>query len=288
MKRLGVSVLLVVLSACGGGGGGGTVPTGGGGGATPTPTPSATPSATTTASGKLVDYTTQAPISGAVIVAGTTLVVGATPPPALPPGDAQTTTAADGSFTVSVPAGTGNVMAFASGYITLHAPETYSAGANALGTLKVSTPTTDDIAWLAAINQDRATYNAPPVIMDERLTEATRLWNAYEAANGRGGDSDPLAPPPYTTSITLYGSLGAYNVPVSQNITGSGAGATGVDAEANFRAEGPTGPHFATIVNIGARWVGLGKAECLGAAGTACASPGVTFTLDILTPPVGE
>jgi uncharacterized protein YkwD len=290
MKRSGVLVALVALSACGGGGGG-TIPSGGGGGA-PTPTPTPTPTVSTTpgsatGTGRLVDYTTGSPIAGAVIIAGATLVIGATPPPSVPTGDAQTTTAADGSFTVPVTAGSGNVMAFASGYITLHAPETYTAGTNPLGTLKVSTPTADDTAWLAAINQDRATYNAPPVVMDERLTEATRLWTTYEANNGRYVDSDPLAPVPYTTSITVYASLGAYNVPVSQNQTGGASGSTGVDAEAAFRAEGPTGPHFTTIINGTARWVGLGRATCKGGAGTGCPSPEMADTLDILTPPAG-
>lgn len=287
MKRWGALVMLTALSACGGGGGGGTIPTGG---STPTPTPTPTASGTptsTTATGRLVDYTTGSPIAGAVIVAGSTLVIGATPPPAVPTGDAQTTTASDGTFTVAVPAGSGNIMAFANGYITLHAPETYASGANALGTLKVSTPTSDDTAWLAAINQDRATYNAPPVVMDERLTEAVRLWVAYEAANGRYADTDPLAPAPYTTSITVYGSLGAYNVPVAQNIGGGGAGTTGPEAEAGFRAEGPTGPHFSTIVNASSRWVGLGSAACAGGGGTPCPSPEVEYALDILTPPSG-
>jgi uncharacterized protein YkwD len=290
MKRSGVLVALVALSACGGGGGG-TIPSGGGGGA-PTPTPSPTPTVSTTpasatATGRLVDYTTGSPIAGAVIIAGATLVIGATPPPSVPTGDAQTTTAADGSFTVPVTAGSGNVMAFASGYITLHAPETYTAGTNPLGTLKVSAPTADDTAWLVAINQDRATYNAPPVVMDERLTEATRLWVAYEAANGRFEDSDPLASGPYTTSISVYGSLGAYNVPVAQNGAGGGPSATGTDAEAVFRSEGPTGPHFSTIINQSARWVGLGGASCRGAIGTGCPAPDTEYTLDILTPPYG-
>jgi Cysteine-rich secretory protein family len=284
-KRFSAAVLVLALSACGGGGGG-TVPTGGGGGATPSPTPTAT-SGVTTASGHLVDYTTGAPIAGAVIIAGSTLVIGATPPPALPTGDAQTTTAADGSFTVAVPLGSANIMVFASGYIALHAPEVYVSGPNTLGSFRVSKPTSDDTAWLAAINQDRAAYNAPPVIMDERLTEAARLWVTYEAANGRYEDADPLAPPAFNTSITLYGSLDPYNVPVSQNGGGGGAGSTGVDAEAGFRAEGPTGRHFSTIINASARWVGLGGANCAGGFGSACPSPDVEYTLDILTPPAG-
>jgi Cysteine-rich secretory protein family len=287
-KRFSAAVLVLALSACGGGGGG-TVPTGGGGGgATPTPSPFPTAGpAGTTASGRLVDYTAGTPIGGAVIVAGTTLVIGATPPPTVPAGDGQTTTAADGSFTVAVAPGSGNIMAFANGYIALHAPETYAAGSNPLGSLKVSTPTSDDTAWLAAINQDRATYSAPPVVMDERLTEAARLWTTYEAANGRGGDSDPLAPAPYGTSITVYGSLGAYNVSVAQNTTGSGVGSSGSDAEVAFRTEGPGGAHFSTIINASARWVGLARMACAGGAGATCPSPEISYTLDILTPPPG-
>lgn len=288
MKRLGPTILVLALSACGGGGGG-TVPTGGG---TPNPTPSPMPSVSvppsgTQATGRVADYASGAPIAGAVVVAGSTLVLGATPPPTIPAGDAQATTGADGSFSVPVSAGSGNVMVFANGYIALHAPETYSVGTNALNTLKISTPTADDVAWLAAINQDRATYGAAPVVMDERLTEAARLWNAYEAANGRYEDTDPGAPAPYTTSITLYGSLGAYNVAVSQNLTGGGVGSTGVNAEGNFRAEGPTGPHFSTIIVGSARWVGLGAAQCSGGPGTSCPAPTMSFALDILTPPSG-
>jgi hypothetical protein len=284
MKRLGVTVLVVTLSACGGGGG--TVPAGGGG-STPTPTPAPSASPGISATGRVVDYASGTPIAGAVVVAGASLVQGATPPPTVPAGDAQTMTGSDGSFSLPVPLGAGNLMVFASGYIALHAPETFSTGANTLGTLKVSTETADDAAWLAAINQDRATYGAAPVIMDERLTEATRLWNAYEAANGRYGDTDPSAPPPYLTSITLYNTLGVYSVPVSQNGTGGGPTSTGADAEASFRTEGPNGPHFSTIINARARWIGLGKAQCQGGVGTACAAPTMAFTLDILVPPAG-
>jgi uncharacterized protein YkwD len=284
MKRLGVTVLVVTLSACGGGGG--TVPAGGGG-STPTPTPAPSASPGISATGRVVDYASGTPIAGAVVVAGASLVQGATPPPTVPAGDAQTMTGSDGSFSLPVPLGAGNLMVFASGYIALHAPETFSTGANTLGTLKVSTETADDAAWLAAINQDRATYGAAPVILDERLTEATRLWDAYEAANGRYGDSDPLAPVPYKNSISVYGSLGGYNIAVSQNGAGDSAASSGVDAEAAFRSEGPAGPHFSTIIFPSARWAGLARVQCQGVAGTTCPFPGVSYTLDVLVPPAG-
>jgi hypothetical protein len=172
------------------------------------------------------------------------------------------------------------------GHATLHAPATYTASAvHAFGTLKLSMPTSDDVAWLAAINSDRANNGAAPVIFDELLLEATRLWNNYEAVNNRAYETDPLAPAPYGTSITVYGSLiqainggalGAFNTAVAQNQTG---GTSGPSAEANFRAEGVTGPHFSTIIAPTARWVGTGNA--------ALPSGQLRFTLDLMAPPPG-
>jgi hypothetical protein len=284
---LASGILAAALAACGGGGGSSPSPTPPIGPIS-TPTPTASPSSSSTpgtgvtsATGTIVDYDSGAAIANATVIVGPTVIVGATPPATLPSGDVTTTTNASGTFSTAVQSGAGNIMVFTTdGHATLHAPATYTASAvHAFGTLKLSMPTSDDVAWLAAINSDRANNGAPPVVFDELLLEATRLWNNYEAVNNRYVDTDTAAPAPYTTSITVYGSLvqainggslANFNVVVAQNETG---GANGVGAEANFRAEGTTGPHFSTIINPAQKWVGTGNA--------AFPSGQLRFTLDL-------
>ena len=66
------------------------------------------------------------PISGAIVVVGKVLILGATPPPALPRGDVATITNADGAYSVSGYDGRGRtyVMVFpppADRHLSLHA-----------------------------------------------------------------------------------------------------------------------------------------------------------------------
>lgn len=311
-----------LLVACGGGGGGSTPPTGGGGGA-PSTAPStggvtgASPSAAassspiaTQAAGKVVDYTTGAGLSGATVYVGSTLIYGATPPATTPAGDVKATTATDGTFTLASAPGTtsfgcvlpnpaapttsngvvstctANVMVFTSDHITLHAPIVLGTGANSVGTLQVSTASANDTAWLAAINTDRANNGAGPVVLDERMMEAARLWIVYATSTTTGGDVIANAPAPYTQMATVLGSLGSYNVVTYENYTGGNSSSTGVTAEANFASEGPTGPHFSTIINPAQKWVGLGQGACSGACLTG-GSGGYGYTEDLQTPPTG-
>lgn len=45
------------------------------------------------------------------------------------------------------------------------------AGAYAFPDLKLTTPSQDEAGWLTFLNQDRAKWNAPPLVFDEALEE---------------------------------------------------------------------------------------------------------------------
>ena len=320
LLTLGLGVTVSAgLAACGGGSTSvstvaGVAPVGGAPSAAasapvPAPSPTALPTTSTQSSaGRVVDYTSGAPIANAIVYVGQTLILGATPPPTVPAGDVQTTTAADGTFSIRnltpttiacvlpnptapttsngvVSTCTANVMVFTTDHITLHTPIQLSAP---IGTLKVSTASANDTAWLQAINNDRAKYGAAPVVMDERLMEAARLWNAYEAANGRSADTDTLAPAPYSTSVSLSGSFGGYDDQVAQNGTGgSSSTSSGQFAESQFATEGPTGPHFSTIIAGSERWTGFGEAPCQGTTISPCHFGAEAYTEDMESPPTG-
>jgi hypothetical protein len=164
----GATALAALLAACGGGGGGsnpGIVPTSQT--ASPTPTPQ-------TVSGTLVDYSSSAPLAGFIVTVGTAPSVSSclaaqtasSQPCGVPASPLQTvTTAADGTFSVTVPSA-GNYMlqiAKDTAHATLH---------------RIVGVSSDEQAWLTDVNSQRATVSVPTsfanLVVDEYAEEQTR------------------------------------------------------------------------------------------------------------------
>lgn len=206
-----------LLAACGGGGGGGnpTPPTPGF-----TPCPSGytgtapncvAPPTTTTASGKLVDDPSGAPLAG-VSVKVAPWTAGATPLPS-----PQTTTAADGTFSFTAPNGhylliIGSDSSSDTTRPTIHDNVTLSGGsvtltAPTLPTIPIVTPNIEtsgnyrlltlnanEAQCLTAFNAKRGTLTLGATVEDEWLAENVRNTQAYE--------TNPSLPPAVTPALT--------------------------------------------------------------------------------------
>jgi hypothetical protein len=178
----GATALAALLAACGGGGGGsdpGIVPTSQT--ASPTPTPQ-------TVSGTLVDYSSSAPLAGFTVTVGTAPSVSSclaaqtasSQPCGVPASPLPTvTTAADGTFSVTVPSA-GNYMlqiAKDTAHATLHRIVGVN-GATAIGSVKITALSSDEQAWLTDVNSQRATVSVPTsfanLVVDEYAEEQTR------------------------------------------------------------------------------------------------------------------
>ncbi len=289
----GAAALAAMLAACGGGGGSGNaLPGGSPGSGTPSPSPSPTP--TLSASGVVRDlgthrYTgdngTDGPaIAGSTVVVGPTLIVGATPPPTLPVGDAAATTAADGSYTVNGygASPTTYVMVFPSSsdtsHVSLHGLAKITN--NAIRRLYLYAPNAVDQTELSQINADRAANGASTVIFDELAIETARAHADFMGVNGYYNHCIPasncyVAPGIPTTPPALYASQyaspndlydyfgGAVVLPPNQNWTENWAGGytSWSLADAAFMAEKgqPNAEHFSNIVDPNHRWVGVGN-----------------------------
>jgi len=275
--------LAATLAACGGGGGGSASIPAGGGGATPTPTP------TLSAQGSVRDLGLQrysgdgaAPgsaIAGATVVVGSTLIVGATAPPMLPAGDAQSTTAADGSYTVTGASATGPtyVMVFpptGDSHVSLHGLARVTGGA--IRSLYLYAPNASETAELTQVDSDRTSNGAGPVIFDEIAFETARAHADFMATSGYYAHCIPMSncaagvgmpptsyPPRYASPDDLYNYLGGavqlapganYTENFVVNETSWGA------ADAWFMAEKGTSSHshYDQIVYPTHNWVGLG------------------------------
>lgn len=260
--------LALACVACGGGGSAA-------GSAPPLVVPSVAP---LTVTGRVVDTDNgNTGIGGVTVIIGNAIVNGETPPPIVPAGTVRTVTAVDGSFRATgIPLGnvatdfatgavshTGSMTlleAFADGYVAYHAQQTVGTAAN-VATIAMTKATADDLAWLAAVNADRAGAGASPVALDSLLLQAARAWATHEVAAGLFGFTDP-ALPANSTDASLqneYTTRGGFTVAGAGNFTLSAA-----DAEGAFRTEAPAnGPHWRNIVDPSFRWIGLSSALCV-------------------------
>lgn len=269
---------VAALAACGGGSSNAAGPPS-------TTTPSASP--TTSAQGVVRDLGAQryandgnaagAPIAGATVVVGPTLVDGATPPATYPTGDAHTTTQSDGSYTLA---------GFATGTPTyaivlppVGDPHVASHALAKLGvtqTLYLYAPSTAETAELTQINLDRSNNAAGPVLFDEIAFETARAHADFMATNGYYAHCIPMSncapgvgipptsfPPQYASPDDLYNFLGgALQLAPAANHTENFAFnvTTWSVADGLFMAEKGTADqsHFDNIVFPTHSWVGLG------------------------------
>jgi hypothetical protein len=216
-----------LLVACGGSGGGGggsvnpptPIPT-----ATSTaktsPTPSPTPSAfAATASGTVVDYAADTPLSG-VQVGLAPYTVGATPVP-------EATTNASGQFSFTTVPGTYLLVIGSNSpsatTATLHETVTLTAGTNVLtgatpqplpdvtpvpsqtaGALRLMALNSVQQDCLSGMNAGRSAHSLPELVPDEYLEEDAIVWNDEEVAQATDTPS-PL------WGQNIVGPYGSYN-----------------------------------------------------------------------------
>ena len=223
------AIAAATLAACGGGGGGGT----GGGGILPgTPAPGGTPTPvpTANASGKVVDYDTQAPLAG-VPVAIASWAPNASPVPVA-------TTAADGTFSFKTAAGTYELQigsnSATDSRTTLVQQITLKGGNNPLvvaspppqpyvtpdpvqtsGNYRLKQLSTDDKACIGYANTDFGSF-AGPFAEDEFIWESNHWANEQNFKSGAtSGSVQPSTGWMTDSTLSGYGAmLTALNEPI--------------------------------------------------------------------------
>jgi hypothetical protein len=238
-------VALCLLAACGGGGGSSPTPATVGSASTPTSTPTTAP-ATVTMTGKAVELASGAALTGFTVTVGTAPNTGtcsaaqtaSANPCCVPAGTPATaTTAADGSFSMTIPAGTSMVTIGKDGtFATLH--RTVSSASPALGTVKIAALSAREQAWLVDANSLRTTVSTPAsfanLTVDEYAQEQARQWPA-DVASGRTAFSDAGYAPyqaAYAASAgAMYAAAGVLSIvpqtsafPVTYGSVASGQG----------------------------------------------------------------
>jgi hypothetical protein len=273
----------VTVAACGGGGGGSTSG-GGGGGVVPVVTPTPTP-VPDTISGTAVDFTAGTALVGFTVTAGsvptaTTCNAAQTAlsmPCGVPVSPLPTvTTSATGAFSVTVPT-TGTYMltiAKDATYATLHRNVTASAGATALGTLKVAALSTGEQAWVVDVNNQRATASSPVsfanLVVDEYAEEQARQW-ASDIVAGKAVYSDAA----YAPYQAAYGADAGSLYSAGGVLALEPAGSAYLAANSAWMAEKANCPsgnwqtcsfasntgHYINVSNTQDVWVGLGESS---------------------------
>lgn len=297
-------VAAAVLSACNGAGntaqlvsGPISIPAGTVGTAAPaTPVPSPGPSALSGTVNSIANTAygpsaIQVPLAGAVVIIGTTLIAGATPPASVPAGDVSATTDASGHYAVTLAAAqvaptaaqaaynpalndlSGVVPPARGFYIAVFAPGADGKSANVplpvhafsavpasgtLATQRVTTATTDEANFLALVNNDRVAANpiAQPMIFDEYAQEAARLHATDEGTQNYYCHYDTLNIGPGSRYLKLL-AVGLDDENVGKT---SGEDVPGAYqfVEAQFIGEASTnGGHYANIVDATRTWAGV-------------------------------
>ncbi len=281
MKQL-VVVTILMLSACDGGGGSGSPPTSSSQGGGPTNAPPTGPAAGPgiTLTGSVVAKENESAIAGATVVMSHTVIVGATPPAAAPSDGAIATTTSVGSYSLALLAQGSYpsrfyLEVFSPGKPTEHAILTVAgAGANAAPMVGLTSLSSDEAAWLALVNADRAKWSAPPLVFDETAEEVARLWAAFLAT---GHYEHTCAPSDVgCPDKAAYEAAAHADYPsLGENIGANAPPGSYADTEAQFMSESANCPqpvnvatcpytettgHFLNIVNTTATWVGLAEA----------------------------
>jgi uncharacterized protein YkwD len=220
------------------------------------------------------------PLAGATVIVGPVPVNGATPPTTIPSGDQVATTKADGTFSVTLAIGpaapvsndgfvtpsnnAANIQPPATGYYvqvfgagsdgqTAGKPVPYhgfrAVTAGTVGSIRITTTSTTEAAFLALVNSDRARAGSPAIAFDENAEEVARMHASDEG----------IAPTYYCHydranrgPNTRYAAIGALGL-TTENLAGVAYAA----AEGQVEAEAPNGGHYLAMINPQAVWVGL-------------------------------
>lgn len=280
----GAVALSVLLAACGGGGGGsnpGVVPT-------PTSTTTSTPQSI---SGTAVDYTAGTALAGFTVTVGTapsvstclTTQAAGSQPCGVPASPLPTvTTAADGTFAVTVPSAGTYMLQIGkdTAHATLHRTVAVN-GATSVGSVKLTALSSDEQAWLTDVNQQRATVSVPTsfanLVVDEYAEEQARadaaslltstyndpttgIPNGDNAAREFGALYAAMPGAMYATAgvtvLNAAGQIGAY-VGADNGWMSEKANCTSGNWQTcTFAAN--TG-HYIAVSNTQDVWVGLGE-----------------------------
>jgi uncharacterized protein YkwD len=232
-----------------------------------TPTPSPTPIASVPVSGSVVDLPYDgtsahpgysvlpsgaaaapgAPIAGAAVYVGPTVLGGAVAPSTVPTGFQLATTSASGAFSLpTVPIGHLAITIFAPApHVTVvHQDLIVAAPSTAAGTYFMTVPSASENGWFAQENADRATFSVASTVLDESVVEAGRYWAQFMQAN----------------------DYFAHCIPASLCVTGdttpppASYGPQDVDPQHRFESTG----HFLNIVDANYVWTGFGIAALAG------------------------
>jgi hypothetical protein len=175
-----------------------------------------------TVTGTVTDYVTGAPLSGFTVSVGAypnalTCVAAQTNssnPCGIPVSPTTTTTASNGSFSVTVPIGSYMLViapATANAYATLHKGVTASTAA--LGTVKLTALSADQQGWIADLNAVRAAAAVPTSYSNLTVDEyATEQAQAYQTAGLAGaGILTDAGWNPYFAAWSSAASLPGYS-----------------------------------------------------------------------------
>lgn len=294
-----LAIISATLSACGGAGGG-TPPVttspapGSSASASTSPSPSPSPAPTSASvSGTLTDYVTNAPIANAVVT------IGGTPPPtctgwsgcgspASPTVTATTSASgafnfakvANGTYFLTIASAADATLNPASGtqaYTILHRFLTVSGTTVALGTVNISKLTSDESAWVAQENSDRATVAYPAtggIVADEYAEEQARKWPG-DVVDGTTQYSDSAYGPYQTAYSNSSGAIGSVGGALDLSSTWSQAMTDWYAEKANC----PNGDwrtctfadntgHYINLAQDSLVWVGVGESTSAFTSGT--------------------
>jgi uncharacterized protein YkwD len=275
-RVLVAAIVAAALPACSGGGSSSTA---GGPPPTPAPTsqasatplPSAPPTATPTPAalqytGRVVDADHgNAPVAGAFVSVGTSFGYVAGSGYVLTGTTATTTTANDGTFSITGTGAPSYIQVTASGLVAAHRPLP-SAPAIAVSTFNLPTATADELAGLAELNSNRSKHGsgqgALPLSLDADMEMSARAHAVDEAVKGYYGHVAPGDP--YSFSIHFVAAVGGFSANpyfVQENLdsTPSGLGDLAFADDA-YIAQGPADGHFQNVVSKTNLWVGFGEA----------------------------
>jgi hypothetical protein len=287
------AIAALAVAGCGGGGGGtsgGTsvVPTGGGGSsATPGPTATPTPTPTPTIAPQAISGTAVEFTSGATL-AGFTVTIGQTPAPStclnsesntvmacgsVASPAATATTSSSGAFTLSAVPGTYMLtIGKDSTFATLHRTITVAATGLALGSVKITSLSSDEQAWLVDMNNQRATVSVPVsfsnLVIDEYAQEQARA-----EANAIAAGTQPYGDATEQLFSGFYAAQPGAMYAGSGILTGEGSSGAFVAADAAWMSEKVNCPggnwmtctgtastgHYINISNTQNVWIGLGE-----------------------------
>ena len=162
----------------------------------------------------------------------------------------------------------------------MHRTLSVSSGTNAVGTVKLTALTADQQAWLADVNNQRATVSSPVsfpnLVVDEYAQEQANQWALDEAA-GKTAFTDAAYGPYqsnyvantgalYTAAgvLALVGGAGQY-LAADQGWMSEKSNCTNGDWQTCAFSE--TTGHYINISNTNTAWIGLGESSTTVAMG---------------------